>query len=116
MNSPHRPKTFDQQARLALCAECGREFTRRKPWQRCCSPRCRLANFRAAHAFHGADDDALNGARPQNPKITAVRPGLAGSGGICAPRDVIEAAFGDRTWRPTISADGVPAVVSGGRS
>jgi hypothetical protein len=33
---------------LPRCAHCGAPFTVCKPWQRYCSPKCRIAGFRAA--------------------------------------------------------------------
>jgi hypothetical protein len=106
---PIAPISRGPQASLLPCTHCGTKFAPRKPWQLYCSPRCRLAGFRGADAFHETDD-----APPQNRKIIDVRPNVAlGSGGICAPRDVIEGElFAGRNWRETVSADGVASMVA----
>jgi hypothetical protein len=117
---------------LPLCVRCGRSFDRCTPWQRYCSARCRVADFRAAGALQATD-----GPEPQKEKINTVRASAnfdvaknrvgstaavthqtEGRSPISGPRHVIECELFDGLhWRKVTSPDGVVVLVSrlGGR-
>jgi hypothetical protein len=107
-----------------VCAHCGRDFSRQRPWQVFCSPTCRQAAFREQKA-NGELVTHGTGAGSSASKITAVRPSSiqevpvkphfqnASQRGVRAPRHVIEAELaGSRTWRTVVSSDGVVTHVS----
>jgi hypothetical protein len=98
-----------------LCRVCGRRVERAARQQRYCSRICReRGKERVRKASLGGD----TGAPPNPPKKLNGINGLQGAKARSSTpqnllREVIETeVFGDRSWRPVISSDGVSCEVS----
>jgi hypothetical protein len=115
------PRNEKSSAAPVGCSRCGSVFVPRKPWQTFCSPRCRLAAFRASQERETHGMTYPSGA----PKINAVSPSpiqdppenthafhSPKQGGSLLQHVLEIEVFGGRDRRPGVSSDGTPYEVS----